>query len=97
MNTAIISAHIFKRDDGEDGIEIFTNINDDSLSTGIFDDIKSALIDQVKPNFDVSGSYFFMAVVKSEFEKYENWECTEYEVEHEVIVIKSLDDLPKVP
>lgn len=90
---ALVSAHIFLDDEnkGKD-IEIFSQVDNDSNGTGIFDDIEDALLDQIEPAFDSSGSYFFMAVVESEFTKNYYPEGIEYDVEYSVNEIKYFED-----
>ena len=92
MKTAIVSAHIYLDEDGDKDIEILTQVDNDNRTTDIFDDISHALLDQIEPKFDESGSYFFIAVVKSEFIRTEYFEGVEYDVEHDVTEINSLAD-----
>jgi hypothetical protein len=88
---AIVSGHIWVDDDGKKDIEILTQVDNDDKPTDIFCDIDHALID----NIDIGNSddYYFMAIVKSEFVKYDYLEGLEWDAEHEVIEIKTVDDL----
>lgn len=51
VNKAIVSAHIWKGEDGENEVEILDIIHDDHNHTGIFDDIDHALLEQITPNY----------------------------------------------
>lgn len=88
---AIVSAHIYLDDKGQKDIEILSQVDNDEKGTGIFDDINHDLL--VEIDIGDSEDYYFMAIVQSEFVKYENWEVTEYSVEHNITEIKSICDI----
>jgi hypothetical protein len=88
---AIVSGHIWIDDDGDKGIEILTQIDNDDKGTEIFCDIDHALIDNIET--DESDDYYFIAIVESKFTKYHTWEGTEYDTEHYVREIKTINDL----
>jgi hypothetical protein len=93
--TALVSAHIYRDEDGNLDIEVFNHIDNDEKATGIFDDVDHAILDQVEPEFDFNEEYFFITVVESRFVEYDTQEGREYAVEHDVRVIKRLSDLPQ--
>lgn len=93
MNTAIVSAHIWINDSGRKEIEILSQVDNDDNYKDIFDDIDHALLEQIEPNFKQSKSYFFMAIVQSKFVKWQTIDGDEWDVEHEVTEINSIDDL----
>lgn len=95
MNIAIVSAHIWLDDNGRKNIEILSQVDNDDNYTDIFDDVDHALLIQIEPNFEQSKSYFFMAIVKSEFVKWQSLDGDEYDVEHAVTEIKSIAKLVK--
>lgn len=95
---AFVSAHIYLHE-GEKDIEILSQVDNDEKHTGIFDDIDHALLEQIEVDFEEdfsqceTKSYFFMAIIESEFVKQEYWEGVEYDVEHTVNEIKKLEDI----
>jgi hypothetical protein len=93
--TALVSAHIYRDEDGNLDIEVFNRIDNDEKGTEIFDDVDHAILDQVEPEFDFNEEYFFIAVVESRFVEYNTQEGRDYALEHDVRVIKRLSDLPK--
>lgn len=91
---ALISGHMWD-DVDEQGIEIFTQVNDDYFGTDVFDEVETALVEQI----DIEGydDYFFVAIVEAEYINYSSgMEPPEYDVEYRVKVIDSLDDLEGV-
>jgi hypothetical protein len=88
---AIVSAHIWLDDNGRENVEILSKIDNDEKGTEVFDDIDHALLSEI----DIGGSkdYYFIAIVESEFVEYQTLEGTEYDVEHEVTEIKSIQDI----
>ncbi|MVP00385.1 hypothetical protein [Paenibacillus lutrae] len=92
MNTAIVSAHMYLTGVGS-CMEVLNIIHDDFNGTGIFDDLESALLEQIEPDYEYSESYFFIAIVKAEFVEHRNWEGSEYEVEYDVTEIKNISQI----
>jgi hypothetical protein len=96
---AIVSAHIYLDDEGDKDIEILSQVHNDEKYTGIFDDVDHALLDQIEVDFEKdfpqceTKSYFFMAIVESEFIKQDYYDGAEYDVEHTVTEIKSVEGL----
>lgn len=88
---AIVSGHIWLDDNGKEDIEILTQIDNDEKRTDIFCDIDHSLLEQI--DIGGSGDYYFIAIVESEFVKYEHWEGIEYDVEHVVTEIKKIQDI----
>ena len=88
---AIVSAHIYLDEKGEKDIEILSQVHNDHEYTGIFDDIDHVLLEQIEPQ--TSDDYYFIAAVNSEFVEHKYWEGSEWDVEHQVIEIKSTEDI----
>lgn len=91
IKKAIVSGHIWIDEKEEKDIEILNQVDDDFEVTEIFCDIDLALLDNIKTGD--SKDYYFIALVKSQFVEYKYWEGSEWEAEHEVIEIKSIDDI----
>ncbi|OZB98114.1 hypothetical protein [Paenibacillus sp. XY044] len=87
---AIVSAHIWLNG-GHEEIEILSMTHNDEKATGIFDDIDHALLHEI----EIGGSqdYYFIAIIESRFVEHRTWEGSEWEVEHEVREIKSIQDI----
>jgi hypothetical protein len=88
---AIVSGHIWVDEDGDKDIEILTQIDNDEKGTDIFCDIDHALIDSIETGD--SDDYYFIAVIESEFEKTVTYEGVDYDVNHYVKEIKTIDDI----
>lgn len=88
---AIVSGHIWIDDDGDKEIEILTQIDNDKKGTDIFCDIDHALIDNIETGD--SEDYYFIAIVESKFTSYQTWEGMEYDTEHYVKEIKTINDI----
>lgn len=87
---ALVSAHIWIEGNGEKDIEILTQIDNDEKATDIFCDIDHALLSDIE--IGDSSDYYFIAIVESEFSRHDYSEGIEYEVEHYVKEIKSIND-----
>jgi hypothetical protein len=66
-------------------------VHNDEKYTDIFCDVDYALLDQI--DIGDSDDYYFIAIVESEFIKYNTLEGTEYDVEHYVKEIKSVEEI----
>ncbi len=91
---AIVSGHIYLDEDGDKDIEILTQVDNDDKCTEIFCDIDHALLDSIE--IGDSEDYYFIAVIESEFEQTETWEGTEYDVNHYVKEIKTVNDFKTI-
>lgn len=91
MYKAIVSGHIFLDENDAKDLEILTLVHNDDKGTEIFCDIDDALIDNI--DIGTSEDYYFIAVIESKFTKYDTWEGTEYDTEHHVKEIKTVNDL----
>jgi hypothetical protein len=90
---AIVSGHIYLDETGEKDIEILYKLHNDHEYTGVFDDIDHALKEQIEADLQINDDYYFLAIVKSEFVEYKHWEGSEWDVEHEVIEIRRVEDI----
>lgn len=89
--TALVSAHIWVNENGNKEIELLDFVHNDHNGTDIFSEIDSILLEEI--NTGDKKDHFFMAIVNSEFVRYDYWEGEEWDVESEVIEIKKLDDI----
>lgn len=94
MYKAVVSAHMWQNEKGEKAVEVFNLIHNDQDVTGIFDDMEYVLRDQVEPEYDPFGDYYFIALVESQFAKQDHPEhAPEYDVEHEVVAVTQFEDI----
>lgn len=92
---AIVSAYMFKDDDGDTCIELLDFIHNDAEGTEIFCDIEYTLKDYL--DFGGKEESYFMAHVKSWFYSYYDYfDGYQSEVESEVTELKSIDDFTKL-
>ena len=88
---AVVSGHIYLDEKGNKDIELLTQCDNDK-GADTFCDIDHALIDEI--DIGDSEDYYFNAIIESEWvESYHPEYGLEYEVEHEVIEIKSPNDI----
>lgn len=96
---AIVSAHIYLDEKGKKDIEILAQVDNDDKCTGIYDDLDHALLENVEIDFEKdfpqceTKSYFFMAIIESEFVEYRCWEGSEWDAEHSVTEVKKVEDI----
>ncbi len=91
---AIVSGHIYLDEIGHEDVEILTQIDSDEMAIDIFCDIEEALLEQIDRG--KSEDYYFIAIINSNFIKEESyWEGVEYDVEHEVVEIKQIENIYK--
>lgn len=88
---ALVSGHIWLDNDGDKEIEILTQVDNDDKGTDIFCDIDHALKYQIDTGESLD--YYFNAIIESKFIKTETFEGIEYDVEHVVTEIKSINDI----
>lgn len=92
---AIVSAHMYRDDNGKIDIEILDFIHNDDEGSEIFCDIEYTLRDYL--DFEDKEEHYFMAHVKSWFhtyyDYYDGYQC---EVESEVSELKNISDFAKL-
>lgn len=86
---AIVSAHIYLDDEGKKDIEILSQIDNDDCE--MFEGIRHSLLDMIE--IGDSEDYYFMAIVQAETVVHRGFDYTEYDVEHYVKEIKSIEDI----
>jgi len=94
-NIAVMSGHLYKNPFGRIDIEELVFIHDDYERRDTFDDVGEAIIDAI--DMENKDDHYFIVVVKSEWTKSYHPEFgTEWEVEHEVIELNSIEQIKEV-
>ena len=92
---AIVSAHMYRDDNGSIDIEILDFVHNDDKGSEIFCDIEYTLRDNI--DFGDKEEHFFMAYVKGWFYTYHDYfDGTQCEAEFEVKELKTINDFAEL-